>query len=68
MEIRRLFAENFPGLWRSQGLASAGAEGQDVARCTVARPMKTMGFKASSGKARADDDQRQGRRHAARPG
>ena len=43
-EIRRVFAENFAGLWRAQGLAAIAARGLDVARCTVARLMRSMGL------------------------
>ena len=44
MEIRRVFAENFQVYGVRKVWRQLVREGQDVARCTVARLMKTMGL------------------------
>ena len=58
---RARLRRELPGLRRAQGLATVAAGGRGVARCTVARLMRTMGLQGViRGKPRQDDDQRQG--------
>jgi putative transposase len=68
VEIRRVFDENFQVYGVRKVWRPLVREGEDVARCTVARLMRGMGLQGRhSRKTREDDDQRQGRAMPAGP-
>jgi putative transposase len=69
IEIRRVFNENFRGLWRSQGLAAVAAGRLRCRPLHGRRLMRVMGLQGIiRGKADPNDDLGQGRSEPARPG
>ena len=67
-EIRRVFEENFGVYGVRKVWRQLGREGIGVARCTVARLMRTMGLQGGRARqAGTHHDQRQGRAVPARP-